>query len=127
MSGRDRWDVTSEPLRRGPIRRASGRDRWDAPPEPVRRGPIRRASGPSRPSAVSSRQTSLLANPSAYKRDAHDPDYVLLVTVVALTAIGILMVYAASAVPSYAASQNTSSSWRRRSWPGCSAFAAMAS
>jgi len=86
----------------------SGRgDRWDVPQQPVRRGPVRRASGPSRPSAVSSRQTSLLADPSAYKRDAHEPDFIILVTVIALTAIGILMVYAASAIPSYAASQNT--------------------
>ena len=86
----------------------SGRgDRWDVPRQPVRRGPVRRASGPSRPSAVSSRQTSLLANPSAYKRDAHEPDYIILVAVVALTAIGILMVYSASAIPQYALHQNT--------------------
>jgi cell division protein FtsW len=48
-----------------------------------------------------------LANPGHLKRDAHDPDYVLLVAVVALAAIGILMVYSASAIPSYAQSNNT--------------------
>ena len=83
------------------------RDNWGVPEEPVRRGPVRRAAGPSRPSAVSSLQTSLLANPSAYKRDAHEPDYIILVAVVALTAIGILMVYSASAIPQYALHQNT--------------------
>jgi cell division protein FtsW len=46
-------------------------------------------------------------NPVVLKRDAHDPDYIILVTVLALSAIGILMVYSASAIPSYANSQNT--------------------
>jgi cell division protein FtsW len=41
------------------------------------------------------------------KRDAHEPDYVILVAVVALAAIGILMVYSASAIPAYRHSQNT--------------------
>jgi cell division protein FtsW len=41
------------------------------------------------------------------KRDRHEPDYVILVSVVALAAIGILMVYSASAIPSYAQSNNT--------------------
>ena len=56
---------------------------------------------------MSTRQTSVLANPGALKRDAHEPDYIILVAVVALCAIGILMVYSASAIPSYAQSQNT--------------------
>ncbi len=82
------------------------RDRFARSDDPVERERVRRDSAP-RPSAVSASQASVLANPNAYKRDAHDPDYVILVTVVALTAIGILMVYAASAIPSYAQSQNT--------------------
>jgi len=41
------------------------------------------------------------------RREAHEPDYMILVTVVALSAIGILMVYSASAITSYANSQNT--------------------
>ena len=45
--------------------------------------------------------------PAPSKREAHEPDYVILVAVVALSAIGILMVYSASAIPSYAQSQNT--------------------
>ena len=82
------------------------RDRFARSDDPVERERVRRDGAP-RPSAVSASQASVLANPNAYKRDAHDPDYVILVTVVALTAIGILMVYAASAIPSYAQSQNT--------------------
>ena len=75
MSGfGDRWDVPRQRIR-GPVRRAMSE-------RTVRRGPVRPGGGPSRPSAVSSRQTSLLANPSAYKRDAHEPDYIILVTVV---------------------------------------------
>jgi len=49
----------------------------------------------------------VLANPGPLKRDLHEPDYILMVAVVALSAIGILMVYSASAIPSYAQSQNT--------------------
>jgi cell division protein FtsW len=41
------------------------------------------------------------------KRDVHDPDWVIVVAVVALAAIGILMVYSASAIRSYQASDNT--------------------
>jgi cell division protein FtsW len=37
----------------------------------------------------------------------HDPDWVIVVAVIALAAIGILMVYSASAIPSYALTQNT--------------------
>ncbi|MGA2513221.1 MAG: putative peptidoglycan glycosyltransferase FtsW [Candidatus Limnocylindrales bacterium] len=82
-------------------------DRWRAPANSVPRERVQRSSGPSRPSAVSASQASVLANPSALKRDAHEPEYIILVTVVALSAIGILMVYSASAIPSYAQSQNT--------------------
>src|SRR5450759_772752 len=41
------------------------------------------------------------------KRERHEPDYVILVSVIALAAIGILMVYSASAIPAYAQSNNT--------------------
>jgi cell division protein FtsW len=86
----------------------SGRqNRWSMPEPPIRRERVLVKNGPSRPSAVSASQTSVLANPGALKRDAHEPDYIILVAVVALAAIGILMVYSASAIPSYARSQNT--------------------
>lgn len=41
------------------------------------------------------------------RRDAHQPDYVVLVAVVALVAIGILMVYSSSAMRSYASYDDT--------------------
>jgi cell division protein FtsW len=101
------------------------RDRWAGTDDPVGRERVRRSSGPSRPSAVSASQASVLADPSAYKRDTHDPDYVILVTVVALTAIGILMVYAASAIPQYALTQNTFELVAPQVLAGLLGFAAM--
>jgi cell division protein FtsW len=85
----------------------SGRDRWDDEDQPLRRERVNRSSGPSRPSEASRSQTSILANPSAMKREAHEPDYIIIVAVLALSAIGILMVYSASAIDSYRNSQNT--------------------
>jgi cell division protein FtsW len=85
----------------------SGRDHWDDADRPPSRERVNRSSGPSRPSEASRSQTSILANPSAMKREAHEPDYIIIVAVLALSAIGILMVYSASAIPSYARSQNT--------------------
>jgi cell division protein FtsW len=67
----------------------------------------RRDSGPSRPSAVSRPQTAVLDHPASWRRDAHEPDYLILVAVVALFAIGILMVYSASAIPAYSNNQDT--------------------
>jgi len=83
------------------------RDRWDDRGRPPGRERVKRSTGPSRPSEASRSQTSILANPSAMKREAHEPDYIIIVAVLALSAIGILMVYSASAIPSYARSQNT--------------------
>jgi hypothetical protein len=77
-------------------------DRWDrSAASRSAEEPVRAAAARAGPAPVSARQTSMLANPSAFKRDAHEPDYVILVAVMALTAIGILMVYSASAIPSY--------------------------
>ncbi|HEY5474026.1 MAG TPA: FtsW/RodA/SpoVE family cell cycle protein, partial [Candidatus Limnocylindrales bacterium] len=85
----------------------SGRDRWDDEDPPLGRERVSRSSGPSRPSEASRSQTSILANPNAMKREAHEPDYIIIVAVLALSAIGILMVYSASAIDSYRNSQNT--------------------
>jgi cell division protein FtsW len=41
------------------------------------------------------------------RRDLHDPDWVIVVAVTALAAVGILMVYSASAIDAYKASRNT--------------------
>jgi cell division protein FtsW len=53
------------------------------------------------------RRTGGLPGFEGPQRDRHEPDYVILVSVLALAAIGILMVYSASAIPSYAQSNNT--------------------
>ena len=81
------------------------RDYRDPPAEPIQQERVHRYSGTARLSPVSTRQHAL-SNPSVFERDAHEPDYIILVTVVALCAIGILMVYSASAIPSYANNQD---------------------
>jgi cell division protein FtsW len=86
---------------------------------------VRRNSGPSRPSEVSSRQSALLENPSAWRPGAHEPDYIILVAVIALCAIGILMVYSASAIPSYRQSQDTFQLVAPQVLAGLVGFAAM--
>jgi cell division protein FtsW len=102
------------------------RDRWASDEGQVGRERVRRSSGPARPSAASKSQTSILANPGVLKREAHEPDYIILVTVVALSAIGILMVYSASAIPSYANSQNTFQLVAPQVMAGLAGLAAMA-
>ena len=52
--------------------------------------------------AIPTRQRS-----SALRREQHQPDYVVLVAVVALVAIGVLMVYSSSAMTAYLASDDT--------------------
>jgi cell division protein FtsW len=81
------------------------RDYRDPPAEPIQQERVHRYTGTARLSPVSARQNAL-SNPSVFERDAHEPDYIILVTVVALCAIGILMVYSASAIPSYANNQD---------------------
>ncbi len=41
------------------------------------------------------------------QRERHEPEYLVILAVVALTAVGILMVYSSSAIRSYVLSQNT--------------------
>jgi cell division protein FtsW len=81
------------------------RNRNVTPLQPVQPESVHRYSGTARLSPVTARQNALSA-PSVFQRDAHEPDYIILVAVVALCAIGILMVYAASAIPSYANNQD---------------------
>jgi cell division protein FtsW len=59
---------------------------------------------PVRPPAVRPNSVAPAGGP---KRELHDPDWVLVVAVISLAAIGILMVYSASAIDSYRASRNT--------------------
>jgi len=79
------------------------RDGWEPHDEAPDRTRVRRSSGPS----PLNRQANILADPGPLRREAHEPDYIILVAVVALSAIGILMVYSASAIPSYRNTQNT--------------------
>jgi cell division protein FtsW len=81
--------------------------------EPVQMERLSRARGESRSGARELPVRPPVVRPPALgakggsKRDLHDPDWVIVVAVVALAAVGILMVYSASAIPSYAASQNS--------------------
>jgi cell division protein FtsW len=59
----------------------------------------------ARPLAVSPRPA--VKAPTTLKREQHQPDYSILVAVVALTAIGILMVYSSSAIRAYLESDST--------------------
>ncbi len=85
-AGRPREPVEMERLSRAVYRRSGARDL------------------PVRPPAV---RPNALAPKGGPKRELHDPDWVIVVAVVALAAIGILMVYSASAIDSYANSRNT--------------------
>jgi len=62
--------------------------------------PTTKAIGPANRTPVRSRS-------GAVRRERHDADYVILVVVVALSAIGILMVYSSSALKGYLAEDDT--------------------
>ena len=62
----------------------------------------RRATGPRRTDdRAMSNRTPVKSRAGAVRRERHQADYVILVVVVALTAIGILMVYSSSALKGY--------------------------
>jgi cell division protein FtsW len=80
-------------------RKATSGDERRRPSSGTRGGPIPGA-------AAEAARTAALQRPAARGRDVlqrvrHQPDYAILVAVVALTAIGILMVYSSSALRSY--------------------------
>ena len=52
-------------------------------------------------------RTPVRSRSGAVRRERHDADYVILVVVVALSAIGILMVYSSSAIKGYLAEDDT--------------------
>jgi cell division protein FtsW len=86
---------------------------------PVRRArsgggsrPTERAAGSGRErggddAAAVSRRTPARQKASALNRERHQADYAILVIVVALTAVGILMVYSSSAMKAYIATDDT--------------------
>ncbi len=69
-----------------------------APPVPR----LERPAAPPGPAAVDRSKavdrTPVKSRPGALRRERHQADYVILVVVVALTAVGILMVYSSSAL-----------------------------
>jgi cell division protein FtsW len=70
-----------------------------APPIPRLERP-RRTQDPTTDRALANR-TPVKSRAGAVRRESHSADYVILVVVVALTAIGILMVYSSSALKGY--------------------------
>ncbi len=64
-----------------------------------------RRSAKARPDAVRPRPSR--ARSTVLQRERHQPDYSILVAVVALAAIGILMVYSSSAMKAYLATDST--------------------
>ena len=81
--------------------------------EPVQLERVNGITGPTRSVGRQPAARPPAVRPSAIgpkggpKRDLHDPDWVIVVAVIALAAVGILMVYSASAIDSYAKSRNT--------------------
>jgi cell division protein FtsW len=72
-----------------------------APPIP-RLERLRREGGTTRPDdRATANRTPVKSRAGAVRRERHQADYVILVVVVALTAIGILMVYSSSALKGY--------------------------
>jgi hypothetical protein len=67
-------------------------------------------------------RTPVRSRSGAVRRERHEADYVILVVVVALSAIGILMVYSSSALKGYlSADSNTFATVGRSSpWRSCS-------
>jgi cell division protein FtsW len=63
---------------------------------------LRRETGPARDETrATANRTPVKSRAGALRRERHQADYVILVVVVALTAIGILMVYSSSALKGY--------------------------
>ncbi len=80
-----------------PIRRFGGTRERDEPAESGRDVDVRRTAN-----------RSPARNPAqVLQRERHQPDYMILVVVVALAAIGILMVYSSSAMRGYLSEDDT--------------------
>ena len=83
-----------------------------APPNPrFGRGPVDPEATPERTRARDVRKaanrTPAKSPTQVLQRERHDPDYLILMLVVALTAVGILMVYSSSAMRGYLADADT--------------------
>jgi cell division protein FtsW len=82
-----------------PSERSFGADR--------RRGLPEAAGEARRPSAAADARPATRARTDVLQRERHQPDFAILVAVVALAAIGILMVYSSSAIRSYIQTDDT--------------------
>ena len=91
------------PSARGGRTRAGAMRRWDrgigGAPATQAGAERRAAAAPGRPAAR--------AGSDVLRRERHQPDYSILLAVVALAAIGILMVYSSSAMHAYIANDDT--------------------
>jgi len=91
------------PSARGGRTRAGAMRRWDrgigGAPATQAGAERRTAAAPGRPAAR--------AGSDVLRRERHQPDYSILLAVVALAAIGILMVYSSSAMHAYIANDDT--------------------
>jgi cell division protein FtsW len=111
-----RTSSRSRPIRGRSPGRSGGRsglmgDGERGPAERVELQPVKGGSRrigarelPVRPPAVRPRAIN---SSGGSRRERHDPDWVIVVAVVALAAVGVLMVYSASALASYSISGNT--------------------
>ena len=93
-------------------RRGAARARTQGEPdEPVAAHPSRRSRRDRRPrrdpAGAPSNRTPVTSRSGAVRRERHEPDYVILLVVVALAALGILMVYSSSALKGYLADDDT--------------------
>jgi len=77
-----------------------------SPPIP-RWGRARESDSPVTNPIGPANRTPVRSRSGAVRRERHDADYVILVVVVALSAIGILMVYSSSALKGYLAQDDT--------------------
>jgi cell division protein FtsW len=78
--------------------------RWD---HGLGAGPATEARPERRAAAAATARPAARAGSDVLRRERHQPDYSILLAVVALAAIGILMVYSSSAMHAYIASDDT--------------------
>jgi cell division protein FtsW len=105
IAGRLPFGPRSAPARGGRTR-AGAMHRWDRGlgAEP---GDDARAERQPAPATGASARPAARAGASVLRRERHQPDYSILLAVVALAAIGILMVYSSSAMQAYISSDDT--------------------
>ncbi len=73
---------------------------------PISRPARGREAGAPRPARRTAARTTTKGRTDVLQRERHQPDYTILVAVVALAAIGILMVYSSSAMRGYLSAAN---------------------